>query len=1154
MLEASGGVSASQPRPMTDAEEIHDMKLQIQAARRAAEAAQAEKDRQAQLSAAAADTKKKKQAADTALNTYHGKMLAHQNQWVNQNRGKYKTQAAAQQAWLTAWENSDEGKAAEKELAPYLDAYNSAVRKELRLSAADADANGGDVKGAVQAKANDLKSGGNGFQAKVLDGIVDTASTDIGNEFAALRNSIVDVYNALDQNNQALVNQKNTQDRLDQALQGVHNMGLRAEIRDSFAADIKAAQTAVDDSAKALKDAEDKELAITLSENVLADQLKVTGRDRRDPDFQQAVRTAQQQYQDALAGKFDLKEYSPDQLQAALSSVLANHPELLTEQNRDFAMHLMEVGNALRMRPTLDANLDMLSIGKNSPQWMQDLVARGDKVTAALIVSLGVQNAQPQTKAEEILAENDPLAFAMLKYAGGPRFDMPPSSIDNVQPDTATVVQAGEAAAAAAFSKLRDSLDKTDQAKVSDLQGLLLAAGNVRADYIQQQWQQFVALHSPKQSLDQILNEYLDNKDFNDPNAKPTSDMGKFIQVLQVNMNACITPEQQTMIWDKIGADFDSYVNQQADYIAAHYGKDDFYAAAIGEWQKQMGQFAPGQVADLVINATTTHFDASLVGKHGGGRMVDGLQILADRSPQSAGKIATWVTTATHEKYGYQVPIAELLTVKQDGTGVTLGAALLGQLQADGADKYALENLQSTYDYSLHDAQTRSADAAGKVAFDRFEEDHQQKLQQIFDSAIKDTGDLYTSKHQFGNDPVADNKYGDMLHLTADNPNAGTGQAKYTDPAKLAKIHELKQIDLLSQALHLPVDLTSIISAIANGDKLPESDNLEKINQARDWIKDVGGDNALVTFIPTVYNSPGQGPVALYLMRVEGDKNNDGVITRQATTQTAGRGHAARTLDDEDMIIDTSNLGGAVDHQNVAWKFGDFKAFQEQNNLDDHGKLYMSSTDDMLLHDANGDHHVDNINFAGTDAAITTAWEHITNIGDKVAAVAGATAGVALIFTTGGLAAPLVLAATSGYFLLRTVQNGTEMAEHGQSFQLWNPHANGAIFGVFDPARVQFLGRRGCRCERLGGIASPHSRQCVQIARRRRGTRLRRCRSHKQLTIGTRGPEWRTKHGLQNGPCGCEYGPCPYGADLRSYTDGRTGLVLRRYRPERAAQ
>jgi glutamate racemase len=528
------------------------------------------------------------------------------------------------------------------------------------------------------------------------------------------------------------------------------------------------------------------------------------------------------------------------------------------------------------------------------------------------------------------------------------------------------------------------------------------------------------------------------------------------MKAFSVGMQASFTPEQQMALWNALGGDITAYIGRQKAHIATRFGSDfTGLPNAIGEWQKQMGQFASPPAAAALIDATVT-LDPLLTTRPGSGRMRQGLQLLAHRAPQSTGKLAGWLTGTKG------VAIRELIPVQQDGTGAGLSEAVIAQMRQKGTDPRALADMESLYRASLQNVQERQGQQLVSDQFKLFNQNRAGKLQNIFDSALREGGALYTQRHNFGNDPAADAAYGQRLGLAPDNPNAGPGQAAYTDPGKLAKIRELKQIDLISRALSLPVDLNALTPLIANGQALPKSESLAQINKLREWVREAGGENAYVTFTPAVYASETHGVSPLHLIRVEGDKNRDGVITRAETTRTNAGNWTSERLADEDVIIDASMAAAAAKGQNVPWKYNDLQNFRDDNLLDDEGKLYFAVSPDGLLHDANGDGRVDKIDFEGVDAAITSAWETTRRWGDVVVGVAGLVAGVALIVGTGGLAAPVVAGGAALYFGARTVETGAEMYDHGQSF---NPisTADGAWLGVIDPAAGGLW---------LGGIAS----------------------------------------------------------------------------------
>ncbi len=431
MLVADGAsgaakTAASSPRPMSDAEEIHQMKVQIAQARYKA---QQQAAAQAQQKAADNNVQAKKRALDPHLSTYQTQMQHHQQQWVQHNRGQYATAAQAQQAWSNDWQNSDGGKRAEADVAPYLAAYNAAVRHDLRLTAQDVADNGGDAKAiqaAVARKANDLKPKGNSFGDQIEGNIVDQSGQQLGGvvdkkagkvvgaESTQMRQAALRVDDAFTTRDQALAHLHDLQTRRDKALARVPNAGLRRDISDGFTDEINSAQGAVDSANADLKTDVDKEFAIAVSEQNLADaQAGMDGvkglppqlRKNEMQDAQRDLSAAQTQHQLAVDGKLDLTnltQFTSDELGKAYATVLSNHPELMVtpdqsdnrERARRLTRSLPDRGYAA-IPADLDANMTALSVDKSSPQWMQDLVAKGDQTTAALAMSLGVGNVAP---------------------------------------------------------------------------------------------------------------------------------------------------------------------------------------------------------------------------------------------------------------------------------------------------------------------------------------------------------------------------------------------------------------------------------------------------------------------------------------------------------------------------------------------------------------------------------------------------------------------------------------------------------------------------------------------------------------------------------------------------------------------------------------
>ncbi len=131
----------------------------------------------------------------------------------------------------------------------------------------------------------------------------------------------------------------------------------------------------------------------------------------------------------------------------------------------------------------------------------------------------------------------------------------------------------------------------------------------------------------------------------------------------------------------------------------------------------------------------------------GSGRMVDGLQILADRSPQSAGKIATWVTSAT-DNHSYPVPVNRACQCEK---GRHRRHAWPGHYRQTRNERHG-PVWSPKYPGPLHGSLNDGKDAGkteGKESFDNFNANLHPNLQDVFDSIVKGTGDLYTKKHQF---------------------------------------------------------------------------------------------------------------------------------------------------------------------------------------------------------------------------------------------------------------------------------------------------------------------------------------------------------------------------------------------------------------------
>jgi hypothetical protein len=162
--------------------------------------------------------------------------------------------------------------------------------------------------------------------------------------------------------------------------------------------------------------------------------------------------------------------------------------------------------------------------------------------------------------------------------------------------------------------------------------------------------------------------------------------------------------------------------------------------------------------------------------------------------------------------------------------------------------------------------------------------------------------------------------------------------------------------------------------------------------------------------------------------------------------------YGATANQQHDFIIDASMAEAAADGENAPWKYDSVKDFEDHNQLDDHGKLYMASSPDLLLHDNAG--HAD-VDLNGIDAHITTTWDKVGKWTDRAIYGAAAVAGIFMTIGTGGLAAPLIIAAGAAWGVLRSGEQAYEDKKHGQSLNPFRPGEKGAWLGFIDPTAGQ---------------------------------------------------------------------------------------------------
>jgi hypothetical protein len=284
----------------------------------------------------------------------------------------------------------------------------------------------------------------------------------VKSESPQLRSARLDTIDAFAEKGAAAANLHDVLARRDKALMGVTDPAQRDRINAGFQGEIDAAQGKVKAAELGVSEALQTEMTTALSAHG--------------------------------AGP-----YIPEQIDAAVRSVLVAHPELMDPANQDFANRLLVGGEILKVKPGIETNFTNLKVDANTPPWMRNLIEHGNKHTAALIVSLGMANEQPLNGNEKLLAEKDPLAFALLRYSGAHLPDelkwgnfSTPQQLD----DARKFVIEQVLGMAAKGPEQRQKLAKA--------QMMILATGELRAEWVGTQLPPILAAQSPEDGVNAI--------------------------------------------------------------------------------------------------------------------------------------------------------------------------------------------------------------------------------------------------------------------------------------------------------------------------------------------------------------------------------------------------------------------------------------------------------------------------------------------------------------------------------------------------------------------------------------------------------------------------------------------------------------------------
>ncbi len=712
---------------------------------------------------------------------------------------------------------------------------------------------------------------------------------------------------------------------------------------------------------------------------------------------------AEEQYEQALEGDLDITVFSDDDLEAALDAVKGNHPSGLL----DGAIDLLGAGFEL------ERELEAIESGS---AWLTDLeqeLAEDDPLSLALLRLEGVRldatapNLSPE---EQALLEDNPVVFGLSEMSPAPGEELDPRTMMRVT----------------AVSEMR--------------------------------------LETTRDEVAQLMDE---------------GDDDAAMAFLSTNMNAALSEAEQDRLWQEVGEEHFTrqYFAEKLDELTsppeeeewetddpnviAEHNDPALYMDRVGEYMQEVAGHGNPALADRLLDVvrdeySTDWFDSNNPSPGGGGYH-DGWEFAAGLSlavevadlglPEGstdgrAGEFAEWLADIhgdsphsgllyTFRTNDHALRFDAIEAAIADGNGMRLFNALeleLVQLEEQGEiDFLFFENFQEALERGEQQAIEDAVDRQNELQFEAFNADPEAMYQPLFDDLLEQSPELVNEWHSLSDGDAQLRNF--------------IGAAMMEDPTNpLAAQHGDHDVDWFATS----------------------GDQGDVIAQVEDWILEVGGEDAEVRLLPTLYAARADGVSFRALFEV---RSSDGETT----------------LVDAEM----ARLKVADPDADPPWRYGDITEFQEENLLSDDGDLYMP-TGGELTRGENGHAEVERI-----DASVTTnrqKWEERIDLGVAVVATVG---GIALTVGTGGLAAPAALTvkglawgavgasmAWGGY---RSYDMLSNMSDRGQSLHFSNAQARTAWLGLAATAAggmsglaqgVSHVARTGSRLYTAAGITS----------------------------------------------------------------------------------
>jgi len=689
---------------------------------------------------------------------------------------------------------------------------------------------------------------------------------------------------------------------------------------------------------------------------------------------------------DAQHGKFEITQFTTQELDAAVAAVKAEN------QGQGLDPLIDALGGQLQV----NQQLYLIQTGQLYLTPAEQALAKSDPVTLAFLESVGVTlnpNDPSLTPQEKQIAQSNPLLFAFMKLGnvgiadGGHNTlkitidgqDISTSKDPLLQkiwsdPNVQKALATGDPDAVMASLLPYVNVNQ-------NIENIMLGTQAVRLEYVKTQMQQLMGGKNPTDQQAQ-----------------------QAMQILNTNMNAAFTSAERAQIFQVAGL---PYFNEQ--YFESHFaailnnislgttdpGSSGTAEDKIGQWLQPLLQNAPPEVANIVLNAIKAKYSLywnqyvnSGTPSPVGANFYEALSMAVQLVPSRAAEFATWLTA--HSKNGMSIlqrmeghDFFSIDNAMMDGFG-TLSQAIYGDFK--GSTSYTAQTYDSAYTDDAQQAQTAQSYAAANSNFSSF------------NAKI----DVTSYFDQFKGDP-----------------HVGT-------PQKITSGTELR--DMIGYALGLtPTNTAAAQKANYSQDWYASGTTARNIiNLVAGWIQKEGGTNPTVTAVPMIYAAPGGAGVQYgALFRVQSANGQTVFIDGSAAEQ-------AVYANNDNPVSPNASV-------NVQWHYSSVTDYENNNQLSESGTIYLPQN---LTIQTGKDGHV----LWDSHQAHNGSWKDIAT---PIIGIGVVIAGIALAPFTGGVSLAVAGAIGAGWGIYMGKDELDTMSAHGESTDVaTNAQARWAWFTI----------------------------------------------------------------------------------------------------------